>query len=72
MIFSELQLSGLKPDEISDFLSARRKDVNFKSEQIKLIKETAGSNPLHLRIACECIFEKSGKKVEQREINKKN
>lgn len=70
-IFYESQLSGLKPDETIDFLSARRKNVNFNSEEIKLIKETAGNNPLHLRIACEYIFENRGKKLDREKLKTK-
>ncbi len=59
-----------KPGEITDFLSARRKDVNFNLKEIKLIKETAGSNPFHLRIACECVFENRGKKWNREKLKK--
>ncbi len=70
-IFYESQLFGLKPDEITDFLSASRKGVNFNSQEIKLIKETAGSNPLHLRIACEYVFENQGKKWDREKLRRK-
>lgn len=69
-IFYELNLSVLKFDEITDFLSARRKGVTFNSKEIKLIKETAGSNPFHLRIACECVFEERGKKWNSEKLKK--
>ena len=58
-------LSEFKLDEITDFLSARRVGVNFNAEETKLIKETAGRNPLHLRIAfLSYVFAKQRKKME--------
>lgn len=70
-IFYESQLSEFKPDETTDFLSARRKGVNFNTEEIKLIKETAGRNPLHLRIACYHIFANRGKKWNRDKLKRK-
>lgn len=70
-IFYESKLCEFKPNEITDFLSARRKGVYFNSKEIKLIKETAGSNPFHLRIACECVFENRGKKWNSEKLKEK-
>lgn len=67
-IFSEIQLGELKPNETTDFLSAKRKGVIFSSEEVKLIKETAGSKPLHLRIACDFIFVNKGKKKNKNNL----
>ena len=70
-IFSEIQIGGIRTDEITDFLSAKRKGVNFNAEEIKLIKEFAGRNPLHLRIACYHIFANEGKKWDRDELKRK-
>ncbi|OEU42401.1 hypothetical protein BGV40_09725 [Methanosarcina sp. Ant1] len=70
-IFYELQLGELTRGEITDFLSAKRKDVNFNAEEIKLIKEIAGNNPLHLRIACYHIFANKGKKWNRSKLKGK-
>jgi len=69
-IFSEIHLKELKHDEATDFLSAGRKGVNFNKEDIKLIKETAGTHPLYLRIACDCVFANKGRKKSRNTLRK--
>lgn len=70
-IFYELPLGEFTHGEVTDFLSAKRNDVNFNAEEIKLIKETAGSNPLHLRIACYHIFENKGQRWDRNKLKGK-
>lgn len=67
-IFSELKLGEFTRDETSDFLNSKRKGVNFNADEIKLIKEVAGNNPLYLRITCDHIFANKGKRWNRNKI----
>lgn len=69
-ILYEIQLEEFTQTEITDFLSARREGVCFDSKEIELIKETAGKNPLYLRIACDHIFAYKSKKWNRNKLKR--
>ncbi len=70
-IFGELTLGNFTPNDVTDFLSAKRNGVIFNTEELKLIKETSGNNPLNLRIACYHIFENRGQKWDKTKLKEK-
>lgn len=67
-IFSEMKLGEFSSDETTEFLSTRREGINFNAEEIRLIKEVAGNNPLDIRIACYHIYASRGHKWDRNEL----
>jgi AAA+ ATPase superfamily predicted ATPase len=70
-IFSEVRLSQFTSEETSEFLSAKREDVEFTENEIGFIKEIANNHPLHLQIACYHVLENRGKKWDEKKLRKK-
>ena len=69
-IFSEVRLSQFTSEETSEFLSAKREDVEFTENEIEFIKEIANNHPLHLQIACYHVLENKGKKWNEKKLRK--
>ena len=70
-IFSEVRLSQFTSEETTEFLSAKREDVEFTENEIEFIKEIANNHPLHLQIACYHVLENQGKKWDEKKLRKK-
>lgn len=69
-IFQEFPLGNFTSEETMEFLSAKRKGVEFNEIEIQFIKKIARNNPLHLQIACYHVFENKTKKWNKKKLRK--
>lgn len=69
-IFAEIPLGSFAPDEISEFLSAKRDGIEFNGEEIDFIREIAKENPLRLQIACYHVLDNRERKLDEKKLKK--
>lgn len=65
-----MPLGLFSPEETSEFLSAKRKGVEFSKEEIEFIKTIAKNHPLHLQIACYHVLENKGKEYDEKKLRR--
>ena len=69
-IFAEIPLGSFAPGETSEFLSAKRDDIEFNDDEINFIRKIAKDNPLHVQIACYHVLDNRAQKLAEKKLKK--